>query len=82
MLQFDGKYYFLPARPNVQITYYNSAKFEQYGVQPQKTWDDLMATAKTIQEQAGVGQVSVQGVTGGAVGVRLNPFGPHFARFF
>lgn len=74
VLQFDGTYYFLPARPNVQITYYNSKKFEDYGVEPPKTWDDLMSTAKTIQEKAGVGQVSVQGVAGGAVGVTVTQF--------
>ncbi|HVL23173.1 MAG TPA: extracellular solute-binding protein [Thermomicrobiales bacterium] len=74
VLQFDGKYYFLPARPNVQITYYNSAKFNDYGVQPPKTWDDLSSTAQTIKEKAGVGQVSIQGVAGGAVGVTVTQF--------
>jgi trehalose transport system substrate-binding protein len=74
VLQFDGTYYFLPARPNVQITYYNSAKFEEYGVQPPMTWDELASTAQTIRESAGVGQVSVQGVTGGPVGVTVTQF--------
>jgi len=74
VLQFDGKYYFLPARPNVQITYYNSTKFNDYGVQPPKTWDELSSTAQTIKEKAGVGQVSVQGVAGGAVGVTCTQF--------
>jgi len=74
VLQFDGTYYFLPGNPNVQITYYNSKKFEEYGVEPPTTWDDLMATGKTIQEKAGVGQVSVQGVAGGAVGVTCTQF--------
>lgn len=74
VLQFDGTYYFLPGNPNVQITYYNSAKFEEYGVEPPTTWDELMSVAQTIQEQAGVGQVSVQGVAGGAVGVTVTQF--------
>ncbi len=74
VLQFDGTYYFLPARPNVQITYYNSNKFEQYGVEPPKTWDELLSVGQTIQEQAGVGQISVQGVAGGAVGVTVTQF--------
>lgn len=74
VLQFDGKYYFLPARPNVQITYYNSARFQQYGLQPPTTWDELMATAKAIQEQAGIGLVSIQGVPGGPVGVTVTQF--------
>lgn len=74
VLQFEGAYYFLPARPNVQITYYNSALFEQYGVQPPTTWDDLASTAQTITDAAGVGQVSVQGVEGGPVGVTVTQF--------
>lgn len=74
VLQFDGTYYFLPARPNVQITYYNNAKFEEYGVQPPKTWDELSSVAQTIKDKAGVGQVSVQGVAGGAVGVTCTQF--------
>lgn len=74
VLQFDGTYYFMPARPNVQITYYNSAKFEQYGVEPPTTWDELATVAQTITDQAGVGQVSVQGVAGGAVGVTCTQF--------
>jgi trehalose transport system substrate-binding protein len=74
VLQFDGKYYFLPARPNVQITYYNSAKFEEWGLEPPTTWDDLATTAQSIRDNAGVGQVSVQGVAGGAVGVTVTQF--------
>jgi len=74
VLQFDGKYYFLPALPNVQITYYNSKKFEDWGVSTPTTWDDLASTAKTIKDKAGVGQVSIQGVAGGAVGVTVTQF--------
>ncbi len=74
VLQFDDTYYFLPARPNVQITYYNSARFEQYGLQPPTTWEELQAAAQAIQEQAGVGQVSIQGVPGGPVGVTVTQF--------
>jgi trehalose transport system substrate-binding protein len=74
VLKFNDTYYFLPARPNVQITYYNSNKFEEYGVEPPKTWDELMSVGQTITEQAGVGQISIQGVAGGAVGVTVTQF--------
>jgi trehalose transport system substrate-binding protein len=74
VLQFDGVYYFLPARPNVQITYYNSRRLEEVGVQPPTTWEELQAAAQAIQEQAGVGQVSIQGVPGGPVGVTVTQF--------
>jgi trehalose transport system substrate-binding protein len=74
VLQFDDTYYFLPARPNVQITYYNSRRFEEYGLEPPRTWEELIAVAQGIQEQAGVGLVSIQGVPGGAVGVTVTQF--------
>jgi len=74
VLQFDGTYYFLPARPNVQITYYNSAKFDEWGLSTPTTWDELASTAQSIKDNAGVGQVSVQGVAGGAVGVTVTQF--------
>jgi len=74
VLQFDDTYYFLPARPNVQITYYNSRRFEEYGLEPPRTWEELISVAQGIQEQAGVGLVSIQGVPGGAVGVTVTQF--------
>jgi len=74
VLQFDGKYYFLPARPNVQITYYNSTKFNDWGLKTPTTWDELKSTGDAIKEKAGVGQISIQGVTGGAVGVTVTQF--------
>lgn len=74
VLQFDGKYYFLPARPNVQITYYNERALNEAEVQPPKTWDELMAAGKTIKDASGVGKLSIQGVPGGAVGVTVTQF--------
>lgn len=74
VLQFNDSYYFLPARPNVQITFYNSARFEDFGVEPPETWDDLLSVGQTIQEQAGVGQISIQGAAGGPVGVTVTQF--------
>jgi trehalose transport system substrate-binding protein len=74
VLQFDDKYYFLPARPNVQVTYYNSNKFSEWEIEPPTTWDDLASAAQAIRDSAGVGQVSIQGVAGGAVGVTVTQF--------
>jgi trehalose transport system substrate-binding protein len=74
VLQFDGKYYFLPARPNVQITYYNERALTEAEVQPPKTWEELLAAGKTIEEKSGVGKVSIQGEPLGAVGVTVTQF--------
>ncbi|HET8523636.1 MAG TPA: extracellular solute-binding protein [Thermomicrobiales bacterium] len=72
---FNGTNYFLPARPNVQITYYNETALKNDGVSDvPKTWDDLMAAGKAIKDKEGVGKLSIQGVPGGAVGVTCTQF--------
>lgn len=58
--EFDGKLYFFPYRPNVEIAFYNSAKFKQYGLEPPTTWDELLAVAKFFYEKEGVGRVAVK----------------------
>jgi trehalose transport system substrate-binding protein len=74
VLQFDNKYYFLPARPNVQITYYNETMLNDAGVQPPTTWDELTNAGKALKDKNGVGKVSIQGVAGSAVGVTVSQF--------
>jgi trehalose transport system substrate-binding protein len=58
---FDGAIYFMPYRPNVQITYYHAEKFKAYELQPPQTWDELLAVAKRLYEAEGVGRVLLQG---------------------
>jgi trehalose transport system substrate-binding protein len=60
----DGRRYFLPFRPNVQIAYYNAKKFDAYGLSPPRTWDALLAAARTFKEKEGIGRVLFQGVGG------------------
>jgi len=74
VLQFDNKYYFLPARPNVQITYYNEKALNDAGVQPPQTWDDLTNVGKALKDKNGVGKVAIQGAPGGPVGVTVTQF--------
>ncbi|WP_338532308.1 ABC transporter substrate-binding protein [Nitratireductor thuwali] len=40
----------VPVNGNVQVLYYNTDIYEQLGLQPPKTWDDLFANAQKIQE--------------------------------
>ena len=56
--------YFLPFRPNVQIAYYNGAKFDAYRLRPPRTWGELLSVAKTFKEREGLGRVLFQGVGG------------------
>lgn len=77
VLRFDDTLYFLPYRPNVQITYYNSGAFEDAGLETPTTWDELMTVAQTFAENEGIGKVAVQASPeGGAgpVGVTVTEF--------
>ena len=58
--EFNGKLYFLPYRPNVEIAFYNAAKFRQYGLEVPTTWDELFAVAKFFYEKEGVGRVAIK----------------------
>ena len=63
--------YFVPFRPNVQITYYNAEKFAQYGLQPPRTWPELLAVARTFYDKESVGRVLFQGVGGAPTTTQL-----------
>lgn len=60
--EFNGKLYFMPYRPNVQITYYNEKKFREYGLELPKNWDDLLNVAKVFKEREGVGRIGIKAV--------------------
>ena len=72
--EFRGKLYFLPYRPNVEITYYNETKFKKYGVNPPRNWDELLAVAKLFKEKEGVGRVAVKASLGSCNTVHLFDF--------
>jgi trehalose transport system substrate-binding protein len=59
-----GRRHFLPFRPNVQIAYYHSEKFDAHGLRPPRTWGELLSVAKTFKEREGLGRVLFQGVGG------------------
>ncbi len=61
----DKKLYFLPYRPNVQITYVNSKKLKLFGLKPPKDWYELFHVAKTFYEKEGIGRLLFK-ATGGA----------------
>lgn len=51
--RFGGKQYFLPFRPNVQVTYANRARFRQSGVAPPTTVEELRAVARRLKAVGG-----------------------------
>jgi trehalose transport system substrate-binding protein len=66
-----GVRYFVPFRPNVQIAYYNAEKFDQYGVQPPRTWPELLEVARTFYTQEGIGRVLFKGAGGAPTTTQL-----------
>ena len=49
---FQGTQYAIPVDPNVQILVYRKDLFEQKGLKPPETWDELLATAKVLHDPA------------------------------
>ena len=49
---FQGKQYALPVDPNVQLLVYRKDLFEQKGLKPPATWDELLADAKAFTDPA------------------------------
>jgi ABC-type glycerol-3-phosphate transport system substrate-binding protein len=49
---FQGKQYALPVDPNVQLLVYRKDLFEQKGLTPPATWDELLAAAKAFHDPA------------------------------
>jgi multiple sugar transport system substrate-binding protein len=49
---FQGKQYAVPVDPNVQILVYRKDLFDQKGMKPPATWDELLAAAKTFHDPA------------------------------
>jgi len=51
--RFDGRRYFLPFRPNVQVTYANTARLRQAGAPLPRTADELAAVARQLKAAGG-----------------------------
>ena len=49
---FQGKQFAVPVDPNVQLLVYRKDLFEQKGLKPPATWDDLLAAAKALHDPA------------------------------
>ncbi len=49
--KLDGNLIAMPAYMDVGLMFYRKDLLEKYGKQPPKTWDELAATAKEIQDK-------------------------------
>jgi len=59
--RFDGRLYFLPFRPNVQIAYYNTRAFREHDLTPPRTWEELLHVARVFREKTGSGRFVFKG---------------------
>ncbi len=58
----------------MKIAYYNQPKFKLYGLEPPRTWQELLEVAKIFKEKEGVGRVAIQGYPGAASAVTMVEF--------
>jgi len=58
--RFPTGLYGLPVRCHIQLLWYRKDLFEKAGLQPPKTWDEMVAAGKKIQEQnSGIAGVTI-----------------------
>lgn len=57
--QFKGETFGLPNRCHIQLLFYRKDLFEKAGLQPPKTWDELVTAGKTIQSQNDIAGVAI-----------------------
>lgn len=62
-LEHDDRLHALPYRPTAWVTFYNRALLTNAGVEPPRTWDDLLTAAARLRDAAG-GRVALQGASG------------------
>jgi trehalose transport system substrate-binding protein len=70
----DGRLYFFPFRPNVQITYYDTDRFDDIGVEPPHTWDEIEKVARAFVAEGYLQPVILKAHRGGAVATQLTEF--------
>jgi multiple sugar transport system substrate-binding protein len=62
----DGTVYGLPLRGHAQVLFYRKDVFEQLGLEPPTTWQEVVSSGKIIREQTELDPISMYyGVTGG-----------------
>jgi trehalose transport system substrate-binding protein len=69
--KFKNKLYFMPYRPNVQITYYNKDKFDKYGIYPPGSWNELLKVAMIFKRKEKVGKILFKAYGGASTATQL-----------
>lgn len=70
---FEGQSYFLPYRPNVQLTYVNRERLEEAGYDEFPTnLDEIREVAEAMRDIDGQGKLTIQLAEGGPAGVAVS----------
>jgi trehalose transport system substrate-binding protein len=69
--RFGGARYFLPFRPNVQVTYVNRARLAESGVSRPRTVAELRAVAKAFKDRRGAPKVALALAEGAPAAITL-----------
>ena len=48
---FGGKYYAIPYQPVIETIFYNKDLFKENGIEPPKTWEELMVACETFKQK-------------------------------
>ncbi len=60
-MTFDGELLFVPYRGNVQIAYYNTAVFDELGLEPPTTIEEYEAVCQALYDEYGTGKCIFKG---------------------
>jgi len=69
--KFKERLYFMPYRPNVQITYYNKGIFDKYGIFPPGSWNELLKVAMIFKRNEGAGKILFKAYGGASTATQL-----------
>ena len=70
--RFDGTRYFLPFRPNVQVTYVNRARLREAGVALPRTVAELRAVAQAFKGKRGAPKVTLSLAEGAPTAITVS----------
>ena len=70
--RFGGTRYFLPFRPNVQVTYANRARLREAGVAPPRTTAELRTVAQAFKARRGAAKVALPLAEGAPTAITIS----------
>jgi len=71
IMEHDGKIFGAVTDTHVQALYYNKAYFDDFGIKPPTTWDELLEACKTLKDN-GIDPIAVTGTYNPYMGMWLD----------